>query len=206
MSELKLLSDFNYLGPSMFPLLVPGDGIIIDRSVKFSQLRRGDVIVFKSSQKPFHIVHRLIKITPEGLITRGDNNSFDDYFPVNPEDDPMLVVSIKRGNKTFKVSNGIFGLWVFSKNQILHYIRPHFRSKIKLAMDKTADSGIFSRHTLFRNKLSIEKYNRNGSERIVLFFGRRIIGEKINNSWIIRQPWKLFVNQKIINEIIEKKY
>jgi len=62
---MKLISDYNYIGPSMQPLFRPGDGIIVDADVKFSALMVGDIICYP---KPDYLL-LLLSIVLSASIT-----------------------------------------------------------------------------------------------------------------------------------------
>ena len=93
---MKLISDYNYIGPSMQPLLLPGDGIIIAPDVNFESFRVGDVICYQKPDDPaITVVHRIVGFNNKRAITRGDNNSEIDSYTVtatlNPQRRPFNV-------------------------------------------------------------------------------------------------------------------
>ena len=66
-----------YPTPSMVPTLEVGDLVVV-QSVPYSSLHVGDVIVFAEPNyyggcDNVVIVHRIVNITPQGVITQGDN-------------------------------------------------------------------------------------------------------------------------------------
>ena len=66
-------------GYSMLPTLEGGDLVVI-QNVPISQIHVGDIIVYNSlcSTEGLSVVHRVVAITPGGLITKGDNNPYTD--------------------------------------------------------------------------------------------------------------------------------
>lgn len=74
---------FVYRGPSMHSTFRSGQLLFVYPVEK--DLHPGDVIVFRASDRSNPVVHRIIAISPEGLITRGDNNSEPDPQPVKLE-------------------------------------------------------------------------------------------------------------------------
>jgi signal peptidase I len=62
-------------GTSMLPTLEGGDLVVI-QSASISQIHIGDIIVYgpPCSALGESVVHRVVNITAEGLITKGDNN------------------------------------------------------------------------------------------------------------------------------------
>ena len=65
----------------MSPLINKGDKLYIER-VKMERLKRGDIVVYLSNKKL--ISHRVIKITENKVICKGDNVPFYDQ-PVKAE-------------------------------------------------------------------------------------------------------------------------
>lgn len=86
------------VGRSMYPLIREGDNVLVECG--YSQIRRGDIIAFRSENKL--IVHRVLTISEKGtgfsVTTKGDNV---------PHPDPVVshreiigkVSAIKRGEK-----------------------------------------------------------------------------------------------------------
>jgi len=66
-------------GHSMLPTLEGGDLVVI-QNVPVNQIHVGDIVVYNSlcSTGGESVVHRVINITSEGLITKGDNNPYTD--------------------------------------------------------------------------------------------------------------------------------
>jgi signal peptidase I len=72
---------FFYTGKSMNPAFIEGDIIYTKPG---TMILPGDIIVFRDTNAQQITVHRVIYVTKEGFITRGDNNSFFDCNPVVP--------------------------------------------------------------------------------------------------------------------------
>ena len=66
-------------GTSMLPTLEGGDLVVI-QSVPINQIHVGDIIVYNGlcSALGESVVHRVVNITAQGLITKGDNNARTD--------------------------------------------------------------------------------------------------------------------------------
>lgn len=62
--------EFNVLGDSMYPVLMPGDIIEVKKEQKYSL---GDIIVFLYKNEGI-IVHRLLRIKNHILYLKGDNS------------------------------------------------------------------------------------------------------------------------------------
>ncbi|MGD0637295.1 MAG: signal peptidase I [Nitrososphaerales archaeon] len=91
-----------YPTPSMRPTLEVGDLVVVD-AVQYSSIHVGDVIVF--ARPSFSggcgteiVVHRVVNVTSEGLITQGDNratNSVPDEGPPANEWPPVPPECVK---------------------------------------------------------------------------------------------------------------
>jgi hypothetical protein len=101
-----------YRGRSMLGTFRFGDSLIIE-SVPFNDLRPGDIVVYKGLNHggdEDNLVHRVISIRPEGLVTQGDNNSRPDKTFVNEGKLLGRVCHMERGGKKIPVCNGRMGL------------------------------------------------------------------------------------------------
>jgi signal peptidase I len=55
----------------MWPALRPGDLVV---TVRASTPRHGDVVLFREPRRRLPVVHRIVDIDGDAVITRGDNN------------------------------------------------------------------------------------------------------------------------------------
>ena len=58
---------------------------MIDTRASYDDLAVGDVIVYYRATDGARIIHRIIAIYPEGIVTKGDANSIDDGLSVTRE-------------------------------------------------------------------------------------------------------------------------
>lgn len=110
-----------FTGNSMNPTLRAGDLLMVkpygDKFVK-----KGDVIYLRQNDHRDNVVHRVIRATKEGVMTRGDNNPSNDPHLLNIEDIVGMVVSAQRGGKIRRVHGGRVGLLVMRKNRAAKFI------------------------------------------------------------------------------------
>ena len=89
-------------GQSMLPLLREGDLVIITKVNNPSDIKVGDVVVYRNPVGKL-IIHRVIMVWKAGneyyYITQGDNNMFPDY--------PKVAYSSIVG-KVFNLGNSVF--------------------------------------------------------------------------------------------------
>ncbi len=93
-------------GESMVPTLRRGDVVFVLPYVAgfSSEPRAGEVIVFErrgEGGKPEKVIHRVVKVTSRGFITKGDGNAFEDSGVVRREKLEGIVPQI--GGRVFKI-------------------------------------------------------------------------------------------------------
>ena len=95
-----------YHGRSMRTTFQKGDCIIF-KPLDLEQLKEGDIIVF-SADSPGNpeIVHRIISITGDTVVTRGDDNHPDHTETVQPNNILGKVTAIERNGRRLPVQNG----------------------------------------------------------------------------------------------------
>ena len=72
----SLISPYKVLvirSDSMEPVLPVGSIVIAERVRDVSELRVGDIVTYKNPAVPFTITHRIVEVTKEGFVTKGDN-------------------------------------------------------------------------------------------------------------------------------------
>ena len=187
-------------GPSMYPTLRLGDGLELSTYSNNAETRVGDVIVYPHPDKPMDVVHRIIKIKPEGVITRGDNNNKIDPYVVKYDDIAGKVIAAKRKNRLIHIKAGKVGfcihkIMLFRKYFVLYVLAPlRFVSKI-LAESKILNIFDF----LFKPKVIYVK--RNNQIKKILVVGNKAIGKQLVESgeWQIRFPYKYFISKNNLN-------
>jgi len=97
---MKNYKTFLYIGESMKPLFKTGDLVLLKDCDK---PKVGDVIVFLKQDSKEKIIHRVIKISKDSIITKGDNNSLKDKETINIKDVIGKVLCIKRDNKLIRI-------------------------------------------------------------------------------------------------------
>ena len=83
---------FTNVGYSMYPLIRQREDIL--HIVKTSDYKRGDIILFKSNVEHY-VLHRILKIKKDKIITAGDYNYFKDQ-PITPDQVLGKLVTIKK--------------------------------------------------------------------------------------------------------------
>lgn len=68
---------------SMSPKIPTGSVSFIDTKYPYDKLKVNDIIVYKFQNN--QVIHRVIKVTDEGLETKGDANNFSDHISTSRE-------------------------------------------------------------------------------------------------------------------------
>ncbi|PSJ94312.1 signal peptidase I [Brevibacillus fortis] len=71
------------LSGSMAPTFDTGS-IVAVKPVNFGDIKQGDIVTFKN-EDDLTITHRVVEVTGQGLITRGDANNGNDTMPVTQD-------------------------------------------------------------------------------------------------------------------------
>ena len=70
---------------SMEPTITPYSVCLVTTRVRYEDLSIGDIVVFDRASDGEKVVHRVVEMTDEGVITRGDANRNDDGVSVTPD-------------------------------------------------------------------------------------------------------------------------
>jgi signal peptidase I len=100
---------YRYNGSSMNPTFHDGHLLYIRPDIQ--DLVVGDVIVYRDLVRKVNIVHRIVSISDHHLITRGDNNPYDDPDPVQLEQVLGKVETMEDNLAVKTVQGGQMGLW-----------------------------------------------------------------------------------------------
>lgn len=104
--------DSFYHGGSMLGTFRPGDRLIAEE-VPVTVICPGDVVIYRGQEElgqPERIVHRVVAITPDGLVTKGDNSPYVDVDPVIADTLLGRVTHVERGGRVRRVRGGHWGL------------------------------------------------------------------------------------------------
>lgn len=101
-----------YRGQSMYGTFRQGDYLMV-KSLLFADICPGDVIIFRGKNSHDDIVefvHRVVAITKDGLVARGDNNRYCDPLFIQPEQIIGKVETVKDRCSEKPVVGGVAGL------------------------------------------------------------------------------------------------
>ena len=183
-----------YTGRSMHPTLFEADLLEIEPPIRICV---GDVILFVS--KDILVVHRVVGIASNGIITRGDNNNDDDRGLVAPEKVVGIVARAGRGQRRRRIYGGRIGqtyrLFLCGTRRIYR----EFRSSLAYSYRAASRLGLPRLIKPFCRP-RIVQFKKNGEIDISLMLGVHIIGHycQSSNCWQIHSPFRLFVDESVL--------
>jgi signal peptidase len=154
----------------------------------------GDVILFIPPEGNSLAVHRVVRISPEGVRTRGDNNSCVDPWIIHPEDILGRVVRAARGKKQRFVYGGIRGqLWSLSARAF-----KMLEKRLSFFYHHLGQSGFFRYFVPLQKRMRIIALTSATEKEFKLLLGRWVVGRYKPDmiSWHIRRPFRLFVDER----------
>jgi len=189
----------NYVGPSMNPLLVDGDGLNVvpyeNRAIK-----RGDVIVFVAPGNETKIVHRVVSCDGEGIRTRGDNCNRVDPWVLAPVNILGRVTYIKRRNRRRTIRGGLLGIVA------AYGFRCRRLCSVTLCLVLRPGYRVLCCSAVLRNRLhrlvkpKVLAFKRPEGTELQLVIGLRPIGRRRpgTSGWEIKRPFRLCVDENLL--------
>jgi len=186
-----------YTGPSMRPTLRGGDALIV-RPYKGQRIRRGDVIVFHPDGDPDRMVtHRVVSITPSGVMTKGDNNGEADPWLLKPDDIIGKVVYARRGDRLVCIHGGLWGRLVLAIQRLLLRLDMSVSPVLRPLYHGLARSGILNKLVPQSIRPKVVAFRRSNGLEMQLMIGGYVIGRLRPGSkeWYIKRPFRLFIDE-----------
>lgn len=192
-----------FSGNSMHPTLKEPDYLEI-RSYDGAKPRRGDVVYFRSPRTGIMVVHRVMAVRPEGLLTKGDNNPHRDPDIVSANNLTGRVVAARSSERERRVRGGAAGM-------LEHY---YARMSRKAAMAAHRLCRFFFRsgslmgilRSLARNRLKFKfvLFGKIPLGHMKTLANNQCVGRYIHGTWHIDYPWRLLVDPEKIAAAAEK--
>jgi hypothetical protein len=188
-----------YVGPSMNPTLREPELMEIVPYGNRS-LRVGDVVFFLPPQTDRPVVHRIVRVTPAGLSTLGDNNTRDDAFLLQRKDVKGQVVAVWRGRKRREIAGGLQGRltsrWLRWRRMldrgVSHLLHPLYQA--------LTNWGLIARLLPAPFRPRVVVFQAQGQDHFRLLWGQHIIGRYHDQQrqWQIQRPYRLFVDERAL--------
>ena len=190
---LKKENCYVYIGPSMNPTLKAPD-ILEVTPYKGEKIQVGDVLTFPHPDGSKNITHRAIYVGPDGVRTRGDNNSNLDPWLLKPANITGRVDWALRGKWRRFIhggfQGGLFECYVrsirFIKRGLLRLVRPFYKKVVK--------SGWLKKIIPLQLKPTLVSYSKKDYWELQLVLGKRVVGRRVpGRHWKINPLIKPFL-------------
>ena len=79
---------------SMVPTIPTGSLCVVTTRADYEDIEVGDVVVYIRASDGKRIIHRVIEITEDGMVTKGDHNSIDDGLSVTKEQNNLFAKNL----------------------------------------------------------------------------------------------------------------
>ncbi len=190
-----------FTGCSMKPTLVEGDLVEV-RPYKQNMVKIGDIIYYQlpTASKMNATIHRVVRITPQGVIARGDHNSHDDADPIPFEFIFGQVTAVWRGSRRRKLAGGYKGVAYCKFHQsllvcgrvFLPILRPFYRMLVR--------SEIIAGCLPWRFQPKIVEFSDGDKTHLQFVWRKRVIGvfDQDAGRWKISPPFHLFLSGKTL--------
>jgi len=188
-----------YSGPSMNPTLREPEMVEI---MPYGSLpvRAGDVVYFMPQDTDQPIIHRVVRVTSAGIFTRGDNNTREDAFILQPNNIRGRVVAAWNGQRRRTIAGGWTGCLIRRRirwHRILdHGVSPLLHPLYQLLSHR----GWLARLLPSRFRPRIVVFHTRDRDQFQLLIGKRVIGryDESRHQWQIRRPFHLLIDAKML--------
>jgi hypothetical protein len=157
----------------------------------------GDVIALAPPDADHLVVHRVVRVTAEGVCTCGDNNANEDGWCLGLERVIGRVVAAWRGRRRRRIVGGWPGrLWAYALRwrRILGLAAS---TLLRPAYHGLARTGIVRRLLPAFLRPRVVAFRVGEGRRLRLMLGRRIVGEYVPawRKWRFRRQFRLLVDE-----------
>jgi SynChlorMet cassette protein ScmC len=188
-----------YVGPSMNPTLREPE-IMEIMPYDNRPIRVGDVAFFLSPEADQSVVHRVVRVTPAGISTLGDNNTQEDTFFLHPKNIKGQVVAAWRGQERRKIAGGYQGRltnrWFRWRRVLDRGVSPLLHPLYRALSHWRLIAWVLP--APFRPRVVV--FHARGLDQFQLLLGKRIIGryDDQRHQWQIQRPFQLFVDGRAL--------
>jgi hypothetical protein len=180
----------------MNPTLRAGDELTVI-PYRATNIRLGDVVVFRHPEGQYKVVHRVVSVCSEGVRTKGDNNIRMDPWVLGYDDIIGRIVSARRKNRSLTIHGGIGGRILAPVLLSVRQFKMTASKVIQPAYHMAAKSGILRRLLPLQQKMRVLSFNKPEGKEWQLLLGNRVIGRRLpgREQWQIARPFRLFINE-----------
>ena len=187
---LKLL----YNGTSMNPLFREGDVVEV-APYQGREILPGDVVAFSPPEQPGKVIHRVVAVEPQGILTKGDNLPIADTWTLQPGDILGKIVAIHRHGRILSVPQQAPASLYLLKG--CRWCDHTLSRLLQPLYHRLARSGLFRGRLGDWMKPELLYFSRADGLEWQLWLGKLLIGRKLPHQahWTIRRPFRLFVDE-----------
>lgn len=189
-----------YFGPSMNPTLRHQDLLeVVPYAGKTS--RRGDVVYYLPPIGGAKVIHRVVRVTPKGLLTRGDGNGADDPYLLQPSAVIGQVTAAWRHDRRRKIAGGFGGVWSGYRARLCIRLNTIFSRILHGIYHGLAASGLLRRIVAASLQTRVFEFRQGHQPPILKLMVRgRVIGwyNTWQNRWEIDRPWRLIIDPSLL--------
>lgn len=191
----------------MAPTLMPGERFVFV-PVVFGSIVRGDILLFRPSEKDREIVHRAVSFEASGIRTCGDNpNNQIDSFVLTSEEIIGRVTGVYRENRFHEFARGKKGLlwhyWVRFLSRGLAPVR-----KILGPVYRQTSKVLYLGHLLpSKYRPIILRIQRGSRSSWMIASASKVVGRRFepNQPWSISFPYSLFIRKSALEDLDRKR-
>ena len=183
-----------YTGSSMNPLFREGDVLEV-APYQGLEISLGDVVAFSPPEKPGKVIHRVLAVTPRGIITKGDYLARPDDWIVKPGGILGKVVAIHRQGRILPVPRQAPASLYLLKG--FRWCNRVVSRLLQPVYHRLANSGLFRGRLGRWLQPELLHFSRADGPEWQLWLGNLLIGRKLPHQahWTIRRPFRLFVDE-----------
>ena len=163
------------------------------------RIRRGDVVVFQEPGSDIKVVHRVVSIGADGILTRGDAHRNNDPYLLKPGDLIGRVKRVRRGGRQRRMYGGFIGQLhaLAGRIGVGQAIDKSVSNLLHPTYHRISHSGILRRLLSDRLTPRVFCFKRPGGAELQLLFGRFVAGRRPagRGQWRIRRPFRLLVDE-----------
>jgi SynChlorMet cassette protein ScmC len=188
-----------YVGPSMNPTLREPE-IMEIMPYDSRPVRVGDVAFFLPTEADQPVVHRIIRVTPEGISTLGDNNTREDALLLQPKSIKGQVVAAWRGQKRRKIAGGYQGRLASRWLRWRRVLDDGASPLLHPLYQALSRRGLIARVLPAPFRPRVVVFHARGRDQFRLLLGQRIIGryDDYRHQWLIQRPFHMFVDGRVL--------
>jgi SynChlorMet cassette protein ScmC len=188
-----------YVGPSMNPTLREPE-IMEILPYDSRPLRVGDVVFFLPPEADRPVVHRVVRVTPAGISTLGDNNTQEDILLLQPKSIKGQVVAAWRGQKRRKIAGGYQGRLTSRRLRWRRVLDRGVSPLLHPLYQALSHRGLIAWLVPAPFRPRVVVFHVRGRDQFQLLLGQRIIGsyDDHRHQWQIQRPFQLFVDGRVL--------